>query len=355
MELKPECNRPAVRTRRVSWGKRPLTLPMSSGTARTMNFIATGIGAGLVSALLTVVVVKETMLAAVLAMLAPLPILIVALGWNHRSGLVATLVGGLAIALFTASPASAIGFMVITGLPAWWLAYLALLGRPGADGTAEWYPTGRLLAWVAVTSALTIVATGIITSGGDYDAFLGRSRQISEAFVGLVFEAPEQGAEEARTAMVETLATMTPALSAFGFSLFLGLYLWLAAKVVSASGRLPRPWSPMPELAMPRSVLAAPVVAFILVQFEGFVAALGYALFGAFLMAFTLQGLAAIHERTQGKPARGFILAGIYVLLFLTQGIMIAALSLFGLADTIFGLRRRFGGNKPKHPPTLST
>lgn len=320
-----------------------------------MNFIATGIGAGLVSALLTVVVVKETMLAAVLAMLAPLPILIIALGWNHRSGLVATLVGGLAIAFFTRSPLSAVGFMAITGLPAWWLAYLALLGRPAADGTTEWYPTGRLLAWVAGTAALTIVATGIISSGGDYSAFAARSRQISEAFVTMFFEAPEQGAEDVRAALTDTLATVTPALSAFGFTFFMGTYLWLAAKVVSASGRLPRPWSPMPELAMPRSIVIAPVLAFVLTLFEGFAGALGYALLGAFLMAFTLQGLAAIHERTQGKPGRGFILAGLYTLLFLTQGVMIAALSLFGFIDTIFSLRRRIGGNRPKPPSTLST
>jgi len=320
-----------------------------------MNFIATGIGAGLVSALMTVVVVKETMLAAVLAMLAPLPVLIVALGWNHRSGLVAALVGGLAIAAFTASPIGAIGYVAITGLPAWWLAYLTLLGRPTADGTMEWYPVGRLLGWVAATAALTIVATSIISSGGDYEAFQARARQLSEAFVTMFFEAPEQGAEDGRGAMTEALAKATPALSAFGFTFFLGLYLWLSAKIVSASGRLPRPWSPVPELAMPRNVLWIPVLAFVLIQFEGFVGALGYALFGAFLMAFTLQGLAAIHERTQGKPGRGFILAGLYLLLFLTQGIMVTALSLFGLADTIFGLRRRFGGNKPKQPPTLST
>lgn len=320
-----------------------------------MNFIATGIGAGLVSALLTVVVVKETMLAAILAMLAPLPILIVALGWNHRSGLVATLSGGLAIAIFTASATSALGFMAITGLPAWWLAYLALLGRPAPDGSTEWYPTGRLLAWVAATAALTIVATGIISSGGDYSAFEARARQVSEAFVSMVFEAPEEGAEDTRAGLTDTLTTMTPALSAFGFTFFLGLYLWLAAKVVSASGRLPRPWSPMPELAMNRPVLLAPVAAFVMTLFDGFISAFGYALLGAFLMAFTIQGLAAIHERTQGKPGRSFLLAGLYALLFLTQGIMIAALSLLGLADTIFGLRRRISGNRPKPPTTLST
>lgn len=322
-----------------------------------MNFIVTGIGAGLVSALLTVVVIKATPLAAVLYMLAPVPVLIVSLGWNHRSGLVATLVGGIAIAVFTSSPLSGLGFAVITGLPAWWLAYLALLGRPTADGTMEWYPVGRLLGWVAATAALTIVATGIITSDGDYSAFLARSRQISEAFVSLFLEIPEQGAAEMaqqREATIDALAKATPALSAFGFTLFLAFYLWLAAKVVSVSKRLPRPWPPMPELAMPRAVLLALLAAFVLVQFGGFVGALGYAVFGAFLMAFAFQGLATIHERTRGRQGRAFLLAGLYVLLLLTQGVMIVALSLFGLADTIFGFRR-LGGNKPKHPPTLST
>jgi hypothetical protein len=71
-------------------------------------------------------------------------------------------------------------------------------------------------------------------------------------------------------------------------------------------------------------------------------------------MAFALQGLAAIHDRTRGKLARPVILSSLYLLLFLTQGIMMLALSLFGLADTIFGSRRRLAG-RPKQPPTLST
>ncbi|WP_243368383.1 DUF2232 domain-containing protein [Microvirga solisilvae] len=318
-----------------------------------MNFIATGIGAGLVSALLAVVFLKETMSAAMLAMLAPLPILIVALGWNHRSGLVATAVGTIAIGAFF-SPLDGLGFALKTGLPSWFFAYLALLGRPTSAGTMEWYPIGRILAWVAVIAAFATMITVMISSDGDFGAYEGKVRQISEGLVTMLFQPAQQGAEDARAALVETLATIIPSISAFGFSFFLSLCLWLAAKVVAASGRLPRPWPPMPELAMPRSVLLAPVMAFVLTQFEGFVGALGYALFGAFLLAFTLQGLAAIHERTRGKPGRGFILAGLYLLLFLTQGIMIAALSLFGLADTIFGSRRRIG-DRPNPPSTLST
>ncbi len=320
-----------------------------------MNFVATGIGAGLVSALLTAVIVKATPLAAMLYLLAPIPVLIVSLGWDHRSGLVAALVGGLAIALIL-SPLSGLGFALITALPAWWLSYLALLGRPGQDGTMEWYPVGRLLAWAAATAALTIIAAGVISTGGDYAAFDQNTRGVAEAFVNAQFAAAGEGALEAETReqLIAIFARLTPFLSAQGFVTVLALYLWAAARIVQASKRLPRPWPPVPELVMPRSAGLIMVGAIILANFGGFIGALGMALSGAFLMAFALQGLAAIHDRTRGRSGRSFLLSALYVLIFVTQGILMVALALFGLADSTFGLRRRFG-TRPNPPPTLST
>ncbi len=321
-----------------------------------MNFVATGIGAGLVSALLTAVIVKATPLAAVLYLLAPIPVLIVSLGWDHRSGLIAALVGGLAIALIL-SPLSGLGFALITALPAWWLSYLALLGRPGQDGTMEWYPVGRLLAWVAGTAALTIIAAGVISTGGDYGAFDQNARAVSEAFVTSQFttSGPDALDAETREELISIFARLTPFLSAQGFATVLAIYLWAAARIVHASKRLPRPWPFVPELVMPRSAGLILIGAIIVASlFDGFIGALGMALSGAFLMAFALQGLAAIHDRTQGKSGRSFLLSAIYVLIFVTQGILVVALALFGIADTVFGLRRRFG-SRPTPPPTLST
>jgi hypothetical protein len=320
-----------------------------------MNFVATGIGAGLVSALLTAVIVKATPLAAMLYLLAPIPVLIVSLGWDHRSGLVAALVGGLAIALIL-SPLSGIGFALITALPAWWLSYLALLGRAGPDGTMEWYPVGRLLAWTAATAALTIIAAGVISTGGDYAAFDQNTRQVAEAFVSAQFAAT--GAEgldaETREQLIAIFSRLTSFLSAQGFMTILALYLWAAGRIVLASKRLPRPWPPVPELVMPRSAGLILIGALILANFGGFIGALGLALSGAFLMAFALQGLAAVHDRTRGRSGRSFLLSAMYVLIFVTQGILLVALALFGIADSTFGLRRRFG-TRPNPPPTLST
>jgi hypothetical protein len=154
--------------------------------------------------------------------------------------------------------------------------------------------------------------------------------------------------------LIDLFAQVAPFVSAVGFTLVLSLYLWAAAWIVLASKRLPRPWSPVPELVMPRAIALALVAAIALASIDGFAGVLGFAMSGALFMAFAMQGLAAIHDRTRGKPARPFILSGLYLLVFLTQGIAMVALSLFGLADTIFGSRRRLAGT-PKQPPTLST
>ncbi|MDP3383730.1 MAG: hypothetical protein Q8S47_10435, partial [Phenylobacterium sp.] len=89
---------------------------------------AVGIGAGLVAALLFSVVITGSPLAVLLYSAAPLPILIAALGWNHRAGLYAAGTGALAVSVALTLPAG-LAFAAIIALPAWWIAYLALLAR----------------------------------------------------------------------------------------------------------------------------------------------------------------------------------------------------------------------------------
>ena len=182
------------------------------------------------------------------------------------------------------------------------------------------------------------------------------ARAVSEAFVNSQFTTagPDSIDAETREELVSIFARLTPFLSAQGFTTVLAIYLWAAARIVHTSKRLPRPWPFVPELMMPSSaglILIGAIIAASL--FDGFIGALGMALSGAFLMAFALQGLAAVHDRTQGKSGRAFLLSAVYVLIFVTQGILMVALALFGIADTLFGLRRRFG-SRPNPPPTPS-
>ena len=94
-----------------------------------------GVGGGAAAALLFGSVTSGIGFSVILFYLAPLPIMIVAAGWSHWAGLTAAvaaaaMLGGVFGILFFAI------FLASVGAPAWWLGYLALLGRPLANGGA---------------------------------------------------------------------------------------------------------------------------------------------------------------------------------------------------------------------------
>lgn len=344
------------------------------------QFLGIGIGAGLVSALLFGVLLKGILLSILLYLLAPLPILIVGLGWSHKAALVAAITG--AVALSFLQPFLGLGFLAYLALPAWWLAYLALLGRPNADGTMEWYPTGRLLAWTAGTAGLAFVAIAVIASP-NFETFQTQLRGMTRTLVTMQgktratppaaapagtpsttgnpsasesptpTESPATQAEsdtktapsaepgtEQQNAVADALATIAPGLATQGLAVLLTFYLWAAGRIVRISGRLPRPWPDIPSTAMPRSVLGILGAAFVLALVPGYPGVLGVCLIGALTAAFAMQGLAAFHDRSRGRPGRMALLFGLYLILFFTQGVALFALTLFGLADTAFNRRR---------------
>jgi hypothetical protein len=91
---------------------------------------------------------------------------------------------------------------------------------------------------------------------------------------------------------------------------------------------------------MPRTVLALLAASVVLGFLPGYAGVLGMALAGSLSAAFALQGLCAFHDRSRGRTGRGALLFGLYLILFVTQGIALFALTLFGIADTALNLRR---------------
>jgi hypothetical protein len=321
-----------------------------------MVFSIVGIGAGLVSALLFAVVTKGSPLAVGLSVVLSLPIFIAALGWNHRAGLVATAAGALALTLafkFTPGAIFAIGW----GLPAWWLAYLALLGRPqpdgsGANGALEWYPTGRLLFWAALTAAFVILAGAVAIGGGDHEAYRGVLRGNFEALLRDMTRTPAgEPIPPIRGIPAEDLAngvvTALPFAMGWTLAFVLVINLWLAGRVVAISQRLIRPWPFTPATALPRLALGTLAGAVAAAFLPGFIGVAGIALMGALGAAFALQGLAFVHDTTQGKPGRGALIAATWFLAIFIGHIAWPLLAVAGLADAAIGLRRRLAAGGP--------
>lgn len=289
-----------------------------------------GAGAGLVSALLFGVVATLSPLGLLLSYVAPLPVLIAALGWNHRSGLVAVVVGSLANAVILA-PASGAVFAIAVALPAWWLAYLALLGRGDDTGRFEWYPLGHILLWIAATAAL-ITVIGAIALGPSHAAYRASLEELIRAMIGadLTPVLPENAEVER---FVSIVASAVPAGAAITFVYMLALNLWVAASTVRLSQRLPRPWPSIPDTLMPRETLLALGVASIgTALLPGFFGLAATAVTGGLAAALSLQGLAAIHVATRGNRARPALLAMLYLSLLLLSLWVVAILALVGIA-----------------------
>src|SRR3954471_4382377 len=138
-----------------------------------MQMFLTGVSAGVAAALLFASVASGSLLAILLFYLAPLPILIAAIGWSHWAALIAAIVAAVALGAAFGFYLCAV-FLIGIGLPAWWLGYLALLGRPAPTAAnpnaLEWYPVGHLITWAAIVGAL-IVGGEILNSGATEESF----------------------------------------------------------------------------------------------------------------------------------------------------------------------------------------
>ena len=144
--------------------------------------------------------------------------------------------------------------------------------------------------------------------------------------------------------------TAIPFAMAWSLVFILAINLWLAGRVVAISQRLVRPWPFTPATALPRLSLGALAGAVALFFLPGFFGVAGIALAGAMGAAFALQGLAFVHDTTQGKPGRGALIGATWFLAIFIGHIAWPLLAVAGLADAAIGLRRRLpsGGPGPR-------
>ena len=318
-----------------------------------------GAGSGLVAAALIGSASTATTLAGVLLYLAPLPLCLAGLGWGTVAGLTSALTGTVVLALGL-GPALAAIFALSMAAPTAFLTRLALLSRPvPAVGNApstgfEWYPPGRLVGWAALIAGL-LAALLVLVLGYDHASYEKSVREI-------LSQSPLKDLDTDGTVFTEqnfakisgVIARVLPAAFAI-FWLTVTLFnLWMAGRIVNASGRALRPWPDLHALELPNAFVLVFAVALAATFLPGVPGLLATGLAGALLFAYALQGLAVIHVYSLGIPLRGLLLATVYLaILFL--GWVVIAVAIIGLAEPSLGLRRRAeqGGQPPKPGGTI--
>jgi hypothetical protein len=297
------------------------------------------------------------MISLLLSNLAPLPLMVAALGWGPASALIGAVVAGAGLGLIF-GPALFFAFVVTVGLPAFWLGYLALLAKPAAvapsmNGSSpapadalEWYPLGRLLLWVGAFAFLIVAVGVLLMIGTDHESVAkGLRSALARMLSARGGSAPDADTEQ----VVDVVAQLFPAAATLSVMLMLTLNLWLAGRVVLKSGRLRRPWSDLRSIELPLVAMLVLAGALALSFVGGLIGMLSQMVSAALLLAYLFVGFAVLHVITQSSS--WWLIAAYCAILLLVWTLLLVLM--LGLIDGPLGLRRRFRNSAT--PPTLSS
>ena len=312
-----------------------------------------GLAAGCASALMFASIISGALISLLLFYLAPLPLMVAALGWGPIAATVGGIVAASGLGVIFGLP-YCIAFVITVALPAWWLGHLALLGRPlpatapeGGSAPAavqlEWYPIGRILLWIAGFAALTTIAA-MLTLGTDAETITNSLRRGLLRILGARDAASAGDIER----WVAALAVIAPAAATIVAMMTLTLNLWLAGKITATSGRLHRPWPDLKSAELPPMTLVALSVALAFCFIGGLAAMFAQITTTALMMAYGLTGFAVLHTLTLALKSRVFWLCCTYAIV-VAFGWPVLAMIVLGLADAVFGIRQRYLRGKP--PP----
>ncbi len=331
------------------------------------------LAAGLVSGLLFLSVLSGNMLSLMLIYLAPLPLVIAALGWGPTVGNLAAIVGTVMLVLSFNLAGAGLFALLYAGPPVF-LSRLALRRYPlaaapggGAFETFEnpqdtgpdtvaWYPTGHLVTWIAAIAVGLFLLIHVIFAGP-----YGGLVPLIEEQLTKVIQDPEAilaQLEDAGTTMSQEelfgfIARMIPGIvGVFWFAVMI-LNLALAQAVVKVSGRAWRPDFDWVRMDLPFGMALALAAAMLVSFMPGGIGFIGSTASVILAAPYFLTGLITAHRvsahwaETSDMPAvtaslRLTGLAALYLTLLMLQGAAAQLISLLGILDQWFGLRRRY-------------
>jgi hypothetical protein len=310
------------------------------------NGVLIGLGSGLVSALLLYSATRGgAVLGQILLFLIPLPSMVAGLGWGWLPAAASAVAGAIVVAFLVNGP-FAVGYLLTLGVPVALAAYLAYLSRPHPQdpNEREWYPVGRLMAAMAIYAGAFPVLL-LPLAGGSFESMrplmIEMLRRFSERLAGSGTQLTDQAlADQADLALF-----MLPAGMAVQWLSVCALNLYLAGRIVLASGRLGRDWPDIAALTYPPGLSLLLVLALLAAGGGSAIGIAGTSFSGALLSAYLLAGLALAHfVARRGAPWLVWLL---YPGLIFLWPVFMPLVALAGLVDSTFKLKQRLGAPPP--------
>jgi len=295
--------------------------------------------AGAASAAFYASLLSGSLGALILAYLAQLPLFVIGLWFGFAGAALAGTAAAVALAA-AGGVVFALVYALANAAPAVAVSYLAQLNRPGADGTTEWYPPGRIIAWLIGVGMAALLAMTFVFAGesGGAEGLIRAS--VEKALRQLL---PEGQAADGLSGAATLIARFFPGFLANWWIVMALANAVLAQGLLARFGRNLRPAPAMPDIEMPSWLMGATAIAAIgsfMPGTAGFVA--GNLVLMA-VLAYALAGLGVVHALVARSPSRTVALVATYTFLFIF-GWPIVVVAILGAAEPWLNLRRRARG-----------
>jgi Predicted membrane protein (DUF2232) len=300
--------------------------------------------AGLASALLSGILTPGSMTMAMLIFLAPLPLFIAGLGWHAYVAALGGLLATLAINV-TLGTRPSLAFLGSIALPTFVLCYAAdrLFGREDATMRHPGLDLGRLAIAAVMGIAFIIVAT-TISIEPDFAEFQRRLRGMVEQIIRGMFNRPGQTFPAEQAAMLTDLMTRLM-LPLSGGLLITSIVIsgTLGLQITERAKRLAWQRPDFRSFRLPGGALILFGLALLATMLGGYVSLFAEIVLIGLAVMFMLQGLAVMHVRMAGKPAKGFVIGTAWTLI-VVMGFPALVFIGIGMADHLVDFRRPRAG-----------
>ncbi len=300
------------------------------------------IGAGLVSALLSVAVTFGSGIGLLLAYFALLPILLIGLSQGLRSASIATSAGIIGTIFLTNIFQGAI-FAVSVALPAWIIVRYTLMTKTARDSSIQWLPAGEVLARLAALGGIILIISAITF----FDAPGGLSKTIEEFLDKMLSARFQFGSPADRHLLVERLVPFFPAITVSSWVLMAIINSVLAQSILLKAGRNLRPAIPYSKISVPEWIYWGIVGAGTLALIgSGSFEYTGRNLAVVLAIPFFLVGLSVVHTLVRQLRSPGVALVAFYFFMVISSWAIFVA-AVIGFFEAWNQLRQKFSTPLP--------